>query len=248
MKILILQLFMIFLVFSCNLPNTNEETSSSIEEDRLELAKAEKESWKKSLFESHKIQAKKLALFIRILKKEEELEVWAKNNDEVYFQKLKSYPFCVNSGTLGPKRKSGDRQIPEGLYHIDRFNEKSKFYLSLGINYPNESDKILSDKNQPGSDIFIHGDCLSIGCVAITDDKIKEVFILAKLAQSNGQTKIPVHIFPFRMSESKLKESKTAYSKQFEFWNNLSPFYQYFETKKQIPRFKVAMNGQYLLF
>src|SRR5690606_11025729 len=94
------------------------------------------------------------------------------------FTLVKTYPVCSSSGLPGPKRKKGDRQTPEGFYHIDRFNPQSAFHLSLGINYPNSSDKILGHSD-PGGDIFIHGSCVTIGCVPLTDDLIKEVYVLA---------------------------------------------------------------------
>lgn len=141
-------------------------------------------------------------LFIRAYKQEQELEVWIKKIEGQYWQLLTIYPFSAFSGELGPKRKEGDRQIPEGFYYITHFNPQSKFHLSLRLNYPNEYDLIWADKEQPGSDIYIHGGEQTVGCIPITDDKIKELYILAWEAQKNGQPKIEVHIFPTRMTEN----------------------------------------------
>ena len=102
------------------------------------------------------------------------MEVWIKEASKDYYVLLNTYDFCTTSGTLGPKRKEGDLQIPEGIYTINHFNPQSNFYLSLGINYPNASDKILSDPVHPGGDIYLHGNCVTIGCIPLTDDKIKE--------------------------------------------------------------------------
>ena len=135
---------------------------------------------------------------------------------------IRIYKVAAASGELGPKRKEGDQQVPEGFYVIDRFNPQSAYHLSLGLNYPNASDKILSDKQKPGSDIFIHGNEVSIGCLAMTDDKIKEIYLLALDAKPNGP--IPVHIFPARLSELKLKAlAKTYAPVRVEFWRSLLP-------------------------
>lgn len=103
------------------------------------------------------------------------------------FRLIKDYQICSLSGELGPKRQQGDLQVPEGFYWIDRFNPASNFYLSLGINYPNQFDRILGKSGELGGDIFIHGGCVTIGCIPITDDKIKELYLIAVEAKSNGQ-------------------------------------------------------------
>src|SRR5690606_4688666 len=126
--------------------------------------------------------------------------------------------------------------------HINHFNPQSIFHLSLGINYPNASDKILSDKKSPGSSIYIHGDCVTIGCIPITDDKIKELYVLAVEARNNGQAKIPVHIFPARLTEENFKSLRSEYASNpvlISFWQNLRIGYDGFESTKKIRGFKV---------
>lgn len=222
---------------------SNGETVSHATGDRVALAYTEKfEQLQKRLTQLN-IEAKQLQIFLRAIKEEELLEVWGKNKQDQTFQLIKTYPFCANSGTLGPKRKEGDRQIPEGIYYIDRFNPKSSFYLSLGINYPNSSDRILGDANAPGSDIFIHGACASVGCISITDDKIKEVYTLADQAFQNGQQQIPVHLFPMRLTYDRLASlslSKNRWQHHQNFWKELGEIYQYFEQHKTLP--KVSIN------
>ena len=136
----------------------------------------------------------------------------------------------------------------EGFYYIDRFNPVSSFHLSLGINYPNSSDRTLCKSGNPGGDIFIHGDCVTIGCIPITDDKIKELYILAVEAKNSGQTNIPVHIFPARLSQTKLVELKKEYKdpKLFAFWQNLAEGYSYFEENKTLPSFWINKEGSYI--
>lgn len=158
---------------------------------------------------------------------------------------FRTYDFCESSGKLGPKRRAGDFQIPEGFYYINRFNPRSKFHLSLGLNYPNDSDLILSDKENPGSDIFIHGGCQTVGCIPIGDEKIRELYLLAHFAKESGQTQIPVHIFPFKITE----ESLTAYENpNYIFWKNLQPVYAYFEKNKNLPlSIQIKTNGFYAI-
>ncbi len=152
-------------------------------------------------------------LYIRAFKNEKILEVWIKEKNADQFTLLHTYEFCTSSGSLGPKRRQGDLQIPEGVYHINHFNPESNFYLSLGLNYPNASDKILSDKQHPGSAIYIHGNCVTIGCIPLTDDKIKEVYIMAVEARNGGQEKIPVHIFPTRLTEQGISFLKSNHAR-----------------------------------
>lgn len=196
------------------------------------------------------IDISKLEIFIRIFKKERDIELWGKNIDAEKYILIKKYRFCSFSGKLGPKRKQGDKQIPEGIYYIDRFNYVSNFFLSLGLNYPNKSDAILSDKNNPGGDIFIHGNCVTTGCIPITDDKIKELYVYAVEAINNGQVRIPVHIFPTKMHHHKFKELKKSYSDNtelIEYWENLKPIYDSFEENKKLPIVLSDINGKYFI-
>lgn len=180
-------------------------------------------------------------------KNEMQLEVWAAAQSEPY-QLIKTYPFCTNSGILGPKRIEGDCQIPEGFYHISHFNPVSSFHLSLKVSYPNASDRILSNKLRPGGDIFIHGSCVSIGCIAITDALIEELFVLA-LEASNAGTQIPVYLFPFRMTDSNMKKFESEYANTpqvTDFWKNLKLGYDVFQTQHKPIKYTVANDGKYV--
>ena len=146
---------------------------------------------------------------------------------------------------MGPKRKEGDRQIPEGIYFIDRFNPHSKFHLSLGINYPNKADRVHADPNAPGSDIFIHGGCETIGCIPITNSKIEELYALANRARQLSQSKIPVHIFPARFSNEFYYEQVGTEHKPF--WQSLYPIYKSFERTHQLPIITINDMGEYEL-
>jgi murein L,D-transpeptidase YafK len=224
---------------------TESFKESQLKFSRVKAAFEEKEEAVKEIFQTKGLSPQG-NLFIRAFKLEEELEVWVRGEKE--YQLLVTYTFCTSSGTIGPKRKEGDLQIPEGVYHINHFNPYSTFHLSLGINYPNASDRILSDKEHPGGAIYIHGNCVSIGCIPITDDKIKELYVMAVEAKNAGQEKIPVHIFPARLDEGKvgrLVHDYNASSAIADFWKNLEVIYQDFEATHQLKKINVSDRGLY---
>jgi murein L,D-transpeptidase YafK len=216
---------------------------------RVRKAYAESEEVMKRRYEAQNLTLGKQAVFFRVFKAEKQLELWAKRTDGTYCL-IKSYPICSASGDLVPKRKMGDYQVPEGFYHIDRFNPTSSFYLSMGINYPNASDKIVSTASNLGGDIFIHGSCVSIGCMAMTDPVIYELYIAAVEAKNSGQQKTPVHIFPFRMTNVNVTRYYESYKDDVvlvQFWKNIKVGYDYFESNKKLPSVSVANSGKYII-
>ncbi len=240
----------IFILLLLVFPQTLSFKAKQLQHIRVQTAYKERELIIKEHFAKKQLDYTNFQLFIRAFKQEEKLEVWVKEDSADNYSLLTTYDFCVLSGALGPKRKEGDLQVPEGVYYINHFNAASNFYLSLGINYPNASDKILSDKLQPGSAIYIHGNCVSIGCIPIRDEKIKELYVLAVEARDNGQDKIPVHIFPTRLDASALKDLNLAYTSKpylLAFWNNLKIIYQDFENKKSLHPVEVGGDGYYRL-
>lgn len=196
-----------------------------------------------TLIKSKGFDTEKFRIFIRIFKEEQKTEIWISKSTKSKFELLKTYDIARSSGIIGPKRAEGDLQVPEGFYHIDRFNPLSSFHLSLGINYPNASDKILG-KEKPGSDIFIHGSDVTVGCVPLTDDKIKEVYTLAVQARNGGQKKIEVYIYPFEMTEKKLDTRKL--NDNYKFWKSIQPGYFYFEQNKISPKVVINKDGKCL--
>lgn len=185
-------------------------------------------------------------VFIRSFKLEQELEVWVKTAKSVKYTLLKTYPVCRASGDLGPKRKEGDRQVPEGFYHIDRLNPNSSYHLSLGLNYPNKSDRIRGNQQTPGSDIFIHGACVTVGCIPLTDPLIEEVYHLVETAKKRGQKQVKVHVFPGRMQTAAFQKIMKN-TPHFSFWQELLPVYQYFEENQTPGSFSIDANGRYSL-
>lgn len=222
--------------------------SEQLKASRVKQAYNEKWSNLKAQLYRQNIDTNAFNIFIRIFKKEAKLELWAKSTKDSSYKLFHSYDICASSGELGPKRKQGDGQVPEGFYEIAVFNPYSSYHLSLGINYPNQSDRIIGGKGDLGGDIMIHGNCVTIGCVPLTDDKIKEVYVLAVEARSKGQSNIQVHSFPGVMDENFMNQAKqqlNQHSKLIDFWRNLQEGYQYFETNKKLPLISVDNAGVY---
>ncbi|MEP7263250.1 MAG: L,D-transpeptidase family protein [Bacteroidota bacterium] len=216
---------------------------------RVKAAYEEKEDGLKKMLKEKSISINNMQMLLVGYKQEMELQLWARNSSEKKYHFIKSYNFCALSGKLGPKRKAGDEQVPEGFYYVDRFNPASNFYLSLGINYPNKSDRLLGDKVHPGGDVFIHGNCVTIGCIPVTDDKIKELYICAVEATNNGQKKIPVYIFPMKMKEetfSSVCNKNKASISLTTFWKQLLKGYTNWTKTNEALNYTVDEKGNYI--
>ena len=173
-------------------------------------------------------------IYIRIFKAESLLEVWIRTGER--YSHLKNYFICAYSGELGPKEREGDRQSPEGFYSVtaSQLNPHSKFHLSFNLGYPNAYDRAHA---RTGSFLMVHGNCVSIGCYAMTDAKIEEIYALVEAALKKGEKRVPVHIYPFRMTQ----ENMAAYStdKWYGFWKELQAGYDYFSVHGRPPAVKV---------
>ena len=215
---------------------------------RVRQAYKEKESEVLKLLTHNSINNNSLRIYLRAFKKEKIIELWGENNSENTYHLIKEYNICRTSGGIGPKRKQGDLQIPEGFYHINRFNPSSNFYLSLGLNYPNKSDKILGLQGKLGGDIFIHGACVTIGCLPITDDQIKELYVFCVEAKTHGQNNIPVTIFPSKLTDSEFNSLKTKYksdSDKIGLWTDLKQGFDIFNEIKQLPNISFLNSGRH---
>ena len=212
---------------------------------------ARKEALLKTLFDLKGLRWPAKYMYIRSFKYDSQLEVWVKNAINEEFKLLKIYKVCALAGSLGPKRFEGDYQVPEGFYYINQFNPNSAYYLSLGLNYPNASDRILSDPIKPGGDIYIHGGCATVGCIPLQDDQISELYILTAAAKSGGLDFIPVHIFPIKYDVKKSYEYFTKITndnpKLKAFSNKLEQAYDYFEKYKRVPVVFVKDDGEYIV-
>ena len=169
--------------------------------------------------------------FIRIFKKESQLELWLKAGDK--YKLFETYKICKWSGKLGPKTQEGDHQAPEGFYEVSQkqLHPKSRFHLSFNLGYPNAYDKA---HKRTGSALMVHGNCLSIGCFAMTDPKIDEIYRILQAALTAGQHAISVQSFPFRFT--KLNLTKYKNHKWMGFWKNLKQGHDLFEARLLPPQ------------
>lgn len=215
---------------------------------RVRAARDVKEASIKSMFREKGVPYPPEGVLLIAYKMEKTLELWTSSQVSGKYIKLRSYPICALSGSLGPKRCEGDLQIPEGFYKIILYNPVSNFHLSMMINYPNESDRKLGCK-RPGGTIFIHGNCVTIGCIPITDDMIKELYLICIDTESMTRRKIPVYIFPARLTDRNMKELSTQYMDNpdiIRFWNNLKTGYDIFEKTRKPLKTSTDKSGLYL--
>lgn len=215
--------------------------------ERVDDAYNRKEEYIKMRCRSREISDETFGnMFLRAFKKEEMMEVWVQRPDGKYV-KFNEFKIYSMSGTLGPKRQQGDCQVPEGYYYISDFNPVSNYHLSLGINYPNESDMLLSTASKKGGDIYIHGGQASAGCLAMSNYYIEDIYICAVKARTNGQQRIPVVIYPFKPTQANI-DYYTRYpqfTKNRRLWENMATGYQMFEKSNRLPEVYVNGDGYY---
>ena len=175
-------------------------------------------------------------IFIRIYKKESELEIWKQKEDGLFYP-FKSYPICNWSGKLGPKLKQGDKQAPEGFYRVSKgaMNPNSQFHLSFNLGYPNQYDRSL---RRTGAHLMVHGDCKSAGCYAMTDALMEEIYALVREAFDGGQKHFDVHAYPFRMTTKNMELHKR--SRWIKFWRDLKKGHDEFEMTRIPPVVRVC--------
>lgn len=174
-------------------------------------------------------------VFVRIFKLPGELEVWMRRGER--FQLFKRYQICDFSGFPGPKIHEGDWQSPEGFYRITsaQMNPESNYHLSFNLGFPNEYDQQFG---RTGSALMVHGGCSSMGCFAMTNDRIEEIYTLIHLALADGQQAVDVHVFPFPLTDANL--AKFGDSPWRGFWLNLKEGFDAFEQSRQVPEVRVS--------
>jgi len=177
-------------------------------------------------------------VYIRVFKEESELEVW-KARPNGRYALVKTFPICNWGGTLGPKRMTGDLMSPEGFYGVTpgAMKPDSKYHLAFNIGYPNALDRALG---RTGGYIMVHGDCKSVGCFAMSDKYIEEIYAFARDAFNAGETFIPVHVFPFRMSAENMKRHTDNPAR--DTWKPLKEAYDDFARTREPP--KIGMCGR----
>jgi murein L,D-transpeptidase YafK len=179
-------------------------------------------------------------VFMRIFKQENTLELWLQGDDQSYVL-FRSYPICTWSGSLGPKLRQGDQQSPEGFYRVaaGQLNPASRFHLSFNLGYPNAYDRA---HRRTGDFLMVHGNCVSVGCYAMGDAAIEEIYTLAAAALAEGQPAFDVHAFPFRLDDASLMAHRD--SPWHAFWSELKPAYDRFERDRKPPAISVQ-GGHY---
>lgn len=186
-------------------------------------------------------------VLLRVFKESKEMELWlqpapATDRDRP-FVLWKAYPIAVFSGFPGPKLKEGDLQAPEGFYSVtgSRLNPASKYHLAFDIGYPNEYDRFYQ---RTGSLIMVHGSNVSVGCFAMTDPVIEEIYLIVQAALREGQPGVPVQVFPFRMGDERMVRAATEASPWLPFWQNLKQGHDWFESNRMPPKVTLR-DGKY---
>ncbi len=176
--------------------------------------------------------------FIRLFKESHELELWLQGGASEW-RLYRTYPIACFSGTLGPKTREGDMQAPEGFYTVTakQLNPASSYHLAFNIGYPNAYDLA---QQRTGSLIMVHGDVCSVGCFAMTDAVIEEIYLVVEAAVKDGGS-VPVHCFPFRMTKERVEDAEAGLR---EFWAGLLPGYEVFEKERRVPEVLVE-GGRY---
>lgn len=248
MKSLLILLF----VFMSTMFNAQDWSSNQLQQPRVAAANMKRYNSIESWFTAKKVNFPSDKIFWRAFKWNKVLELWAYSQDSGKYIMIKSLPICETIGDLGPKRKQGDLQIPEGFYTIENFNPQSKYHLSLKVSYPNKSDSILGAQGELGGDIYIHGGCETIGCLPMTDTLIESIYLVNLYSKSVGQGIIPIHIFPTKLSVNNFNKMKKDYftGRQdiLDFWTNLKEGYDYFDKKRQLPTIDINDAGKYLFY
>ena len=175
-------------------------------------------------------------ILLRVFKEEMKMEVWGGNSATSELKRLVRYQVLAASGTIGPKRREGDMQVPEGWYSVSQFNPNSAYHLSLGLNYPNASDRHFATAKDPGKDIFIHGNHVSAGCLAMGDPAIEEIYTLARMSKN----KVQVLILP-----AKTLPPAIANPNHQRFWSQLYAIDSAFIQNRVLPSITIDSNGRY---
>jgi murein L,D-transpeptidase YafK len=217
--------------------------SSAFAKDKVKEVRERRTKDVKAMLEAVGLTYPVDEVYLRGFKKERVLELWASKPGKPMVL-VKTYSFCAASGDLGPKRKEGDLQVPEGLYEVPSFNPYSDYHLSMKVSYPNASDAIRSDAKRPGGLIYLHGSCASIGCIAIEDEPIEEVYLIVFDAKRRP---IRFDIFPTKLDSEGLA-SVSKDSPYADFWKELAPAYLSFEQTHRPAAFTVSKKtGAYVL-
>lgn len=205
----------------------------------------------KSAVEAKGVSYPPRAMLLRSLKEEKRFQVWIGNDPRKPLVLFEELAVCASSGVLGPKRKQGDLQVPEGVYAIDKLNPFSTFHLALHVDYPNAADRVRAKKlgvTDPGGEIMVHGNCVTIGCIPLEDGPIERVYLLVHDARARGAS-IPIHILPRALADADLAQlnEHAPDDDTRALWQSLAPIDKAFTETKTIPRVRIKADGSYAL-
>lgn len=229
---------------------TSTVTKADFLDDQLKYSRVKTAYNNKYAFIENKlnnldIKVSSFEVLLKAYKYEQMFLVYVRNKSEDKWICYDTLQFCATSGTLGPKVMEGDMQIPEGYYHINHFNPYSNFLLSLGVSYPNKADKLKRPATRKGGAIYIHGGCVTIGCIPLTDEIIEELYILSVLATNTGQSQIGIHIFPFYLTDENREIAIQNYPEHEAFWKNLAQTEKKFNETKTQTKIFINSSGDY---
>jgi murein L,D-transpeptidase YafK len=188
-------------------------------------------------------------IYIRVFKLEGEVELWARAQEGKREVLVHRFPVCASSGTLGPKVRQGDRQVPEGFYWVNHINPDSDFHLSLGIDYPNAVDRARSGVEPTGGEIYLHGDCVTIGCVPLQDEPVEFLYTAIVSARNAGQKRFPVHSFPCRMLSAtcaRALANQPNLAQHRRLWSTLRSAFRLFEARRVVPEICLSDEPFYI--
>jgi murein L,D-transpeptidase YafK len=204
---------------------------------RIKLARKRKLTEVKKLLSNAGVAWPPYRVLFRVYKQQQELEVWARNR-KGKLQAVVRYQICAASGKLGPKTRQGDEQVPEGFYRTTIFMPWTRYWMGMHINYPNGRDK---RRRYTGSAIMIHGACASIGCMAMTDERIMELWLFSR--GQRPRRAVPVHIYPARDLAGLI--AKTKQPKLKAFWQQLKQGRDLVDARGRLPRIRWTRRGVY---
>jgi murein L,D-transpeptidase YafK len=223
-------------------------TRAQADRPRVRTARALRSADIRRLFAAAGIAYPPADVLLRGFKNEDLLELWVRPRGRKRYVHLKDYAICARSGGLGPKRRRGDLQVPEGYYRITAYNPASSYHLAMLISYPNRSDRLRKSGPDAGGNICIHGNCVTIGCIPLTDRWIEELYLICLDSDRRNRRRVRVHLFPGRLAGPPWQRLQQRHAEKpglIRFWRELKPGHDRFARDRIPPRIRIGRAGRY---
>ncbi len=223
-------------------------TRAQADRPRVRAARAQRTADIRRLFAEAGMAYPPADVLLRGFKDEDLLELWVRPRGRRRLVHLKDYAICARSGGLGPKRRRGDLQVPEGYYRITAYNPASSYHLAMLISYPNRSDRLRKSGSDPGGNICIHGNCVTIGCIPLTDRWIEELYLICLDSDRRNRRRVRVHLFPGRLAGPPWQRLQQRHAEKpglIRFWRELKPGHDRFARDRILPRLRIDQAGRY---